>query len=103
MCFFGSFSFLGGGEVADWGGNNKAQVCDFLKGEPMRTFALLIEGEPLEIGLADPGRWYAIVNPNERNEKKEKGKKKKLVGCIETFYQVGRQRGLAGTHALHTC
>lgn len=83
------------------GGNNNAQVCDFLKGEPTRTFVLLIEGEPLEIGLADPGRRYATGNPNERNEKKEKGKKqtnkKKLIGCIKSFYQVGRQRGLAGT------
>lgn len=95
--FFGPLSFFQGA----WGGSNNAQVCDFLKGELTRTFVLLIEGEPLEIGLADPGRRYATGNPNERNEKKEEGKKqtnkKKLIGCIESFYQVGRQRGLAGT------
>lgn len=90
------------------GGNNNAQVCDFLKGEPTRTFVLLIEGEPLEIGLADPGRRYATGNPNERNEKKEKGKKqtnkKSLLDVSNHFTKwagKGDWLGLCG--ALQTC
>lgn len=71
----------------DQGGNNNVQVCDFLKGEPTRTFVLLIEGEPLEIGSADPGQWYATGNPPK---KRERQKERKLIGHIESFYRVGR-------------
>lgn len=92
--FFGSLSFFR--EV--WGGNNNAQVCDFLKGELTRTFVLLIEGEPLEIGLADPGRRYATGNPNERNEKKEKGKKqtnkKKAYWMYRIILPSGPAKGI---------
>lgn len=54
----------------------------------------MIEGEPLEIGLADPGRRYTASGPNESNEKKERGKEKKLIGCIESFYRVGPVKGI---------
>lgn len=41
--------FFGGGEIT------MLRSVTSSKEKPPRTFALLIEGEPLEMGLTDPG------------------------------------------------